>query len=63
MSKKNILSKEKKDDQSVHVTFQNDDGTRTYQYRGAAARGILRGKDPAAFTGGKLILFQPKEKV
>lgn len=62
MSKKNILSKDKVDSNTVHVTFENPDGTRTYAYRGAAMRGILRGKDPYAFTGGKLVNFQPKDK-
>jgi hypothetical protein len=61
MSKKNITAKDKIDNNTVHVTFQNDDGHRTYAYRGAAARSILRGKDPAALTGGRLVTFKPKE--
>lgn len=62
MSKKNILSKDKIDNNTVHVKFENPDGTRTYAYKGAAMRSILRGKDPSALTGGRLVEFQPKEK-
>jgi hypothetical protein len=61
MSKKNILSKDKIDNNTVHVTFENEDGTRTYVYKGSAMRSIMRGKDPQALTGGRLINFQPKE--
>lgn len=61
MSKKNILSKTKVNDNTVHITFENPDGTRLYEYRGSSARAILRGKDPGALTGGKLITFTPKE--
>lgn len=62
MSKKNILSKEKVDNNTVHVTFENPDGNRVYAYKGASMRAIMRGKDPAGLTGGKLVNFQPKEQ-
>lgn len=62
MSKKNITAKDKVDNNTVHVTFQNEDGHRTYAYRGAAMRAIMRGKDPASLIGGHLVKFEPKEK-
>ena len=62
MSKKNIVDKTKKENGAVHVTFQNDDGHRVYEYRGAAARSIMRGKDPQGLTGGRMIEFRPKEQ-
>jgi hypothetical protein len=55
MSKKNILSKEKVDNNTVHVTFENPDGHRVYEYRGSSMRAIMRGKDPAGLTGGRLV--------
>jgi len=61
MSKKNILSKDKIDNNTVRVKFENDDGHRVYEYKGAAMRSIMRGKDPAALTGGRLVNFKPKE--
>jgi len=61
MSKKNITEKVKKDNNTVHVTFENPDGHRVYEYKGAAARSILRGKDPASLTGGRLVKFHPKQ--
>lgn len=54
MSKKNILTTERVDGK-VHVTFEAHDGTRKYEYSGAAARSILKGRDPANMTSGKLI--------
>jgi len=62
MSKKNIVGKTKVDNNTVHVKFQNDDGHRVYEYKGAAMRSIMRGKDPAALTGGRMVQFHPKEK-
>jgi hypothetical protein len=62
VSKKNITEKTKTENGAVHVTFQNDDGHRVYEFRGAAARSIMRGKDPAALTGGRMIEFKPKEQ-
>jgi hypothetical protein len=53
MSKKNIISKEKVRDK-VHVTFDAHDGVRVYEYRGAAARAINKGRDPGGMAG-KLI--------
>lgn len=61
MSKKNIVGKVKKDNNSVHVTFENPDGHRVYEYRGSAMRSIMRGKDPASLTGGRLVDFKPKQ--
>ena len=61
MSKKNIVEKTKKDNKSVHVTFENPDGHRVYEYKGAAMRSIMRGKDPASLTSGRLVDFRPKE--
>ncbi len=55
MSKKNIVSKEKIDNNTVRVTFENPDGTRVYEYKGASMRAIQRGKDPASLTGGRLV--------
>jgi len=55
MSKKNILSKDKVDNNTVRVTFENPDGTRTYEFKGSSMRAIMRGKDPAALTGGRLV--------
>ena len=55
MSKKNILSKEKVDNNTVRVTFENADGHRVYEYKGSSMRAIMRGKDPAALTGGRLV--------
>jgi hypothetical protein len=55
MSKKNILSKEKVDNNTVHVTFENPDGHRVYEFKGSSMRAIMRGKDPAGLTGGRLI--------
>lgn len=60
MSKKNIIEKVKKDNNTVHVTFENPDGHRVYEYRGSAARSIMRGKDPASLTGGRLVTFKPQ---
>ena len=62
MSRKNIISKEKIANNVVHVTFENPDGQRRYEFRGAAARSVMRGKDPAALTGGRLVNFKPKDK-
>jgi hypothetical protein len=62
VSKKNILLKEKIDNNTVHVTFENADGKRTYVYKGSSMRSIMRGKDPQALTGGRLIDFRPKEQ-
>jgi len=62
MSKKNILSKDKTDNNTVRVTFENPDGERVYEFKGSSMRAIMRGKDPAALTGGRLIEFREKEK-
>lgn len=61
MSKKNIVSKDKKDNNTVHVTFENPDGHRVYEYKGSSMRAIMRGKDPGSLTGGRQIAFHPKE--
>jgi hypothetical protein len=55
MSKKNILSKEKIDNNTVRITFENPDGKRVYEYKGSSMRAIMRGKDPASLTGGRLV--------
>jgi hypothetical protein len=55
MSKKNITSKEKIDNNTIHVTFENPDGFRKYEFRGASMRAIQRGKDPATLSGGRLV--------
>jgi hypothetical protein len=62
MSKKNIIDKKELDNNTVHVKFQNDDGERVYVYRGSSKRAIMRGKDPAALSGGRLVSFTPKDK-
>lgn len=52
MSKKNISKIEHVSDNKVHVTFQNDDGQRKYEYTGSSARAIRRGKtDPSQLVG------------
>ena len=61
MSKKNILSKEKVDNNTVRVTFENPDGQRVYEYRGSSMRAIMRGKDPAGLTGGRLVEHLPRK--
>lgn len=62
MSKKNITSKDKVDNNTVHVTFENADGHRTYEYKGTAMRYIMRGRDPQGFASGRLVKFEPKDK-
>ena len=62
MSKKNITDKTKVDNNTVRVTFENDDGHRVYEYKGSSMRAIMRGKDPAALTGGRQIEFRPKKE-
>jgi len=62
MSKKNITNKEVIDNNTVHVTFENEDGHRVYAYRGSSKRAIQRGKDPAGLTGGRLVSFTPRKK-
>lgn len=61
MSRKNIVSKEKISNNVVHVTFENPDGLRKYEFRGSSMRAIMRGKDPAGLTGGRLVEHKPKE--
>lgn len=60
MSKKNILTKDKKDNNTVHVTFENPDGQRVYEYKGSSMRAIMKGRDPQGLTGGRLLSFTPK---
>jgi hypothetical protein len=55
MSKKNILSKDKIDNNTVRVTFENPDGQRVYEYKGSSMRAIMRGRDPQGLTGGRLV--------
>jgi hypothetical protein len=55
MSKKNIIGKDKIDNNTVRVRFENPDGVRVYEYKGASMRAIMRGKDPASLTGGRLV--------
>ena len=55
MSKKNIISKEKTDNNTVRVTFENPDGNRVYEFKGSSMRAIMRGKDPSGLVGGRLI--------
>jgi hypothetical protein len=62
LSKKNIIGKPTQvDNNTARVSFQNDDGVRVYEYRGSSKRAIMRGKDPAALSGGRLVSFTPKE--
>lgn len=60
MSKKNIVSKEKVDNNTVRVTFENVDGHRVYEYKGSSARAVLRGRDPQGLTGGRLVEHKVK---
>lgn len=62
MSKKNITEKTKVDNNTVHVTFENPDGHRTYAFKGSSMRSIMRGTDPASLTGGRLVTFTPRQK-
>jgi hypothetical protein len=55
MSKKNITSKNQIDNNTIHVTFENPDGFRKYEFKGSSMRAIKRGKDPAGLTGGRLV--------
>lgn len=55
MSKKNIVDKKQIDNNTMHVTFDNPDGQRVYEFKGSSMRAIKRGKDPAGLTGGRLI--------
>ena len=50
MSLKNIIKKEKVGN-AVHVTFDADDGERTYKYVGNSAKALERGKDPSQLSG------------
>lgn len=61
MSKKNILSKTKIDNNTVRVVFENEDGQRTYEYKGSSMRAIMRGSDPQSLYGGKLVEFRKKD--
>lgn len=60
MSKKNIVKRETVGNK-IHLTFENDDGRRTYEYGGSSKRAIERGKDPAGLTGGRLIRHEKKD--
>jgi hypothetical protein len=55
MSKKNIISKDKIDNNIVRVTFENPDGHRVYEFKGSSMRAVMRGKDPSGLTGGRLV--------
>jgi len=54
MSRKNILKTEHFEGKS-HVTFQNEDGTRKYEYVGSSHRALKRGKTDPGQLLGKLI--------
>jgi hypothetical protein len=60
MSKKNILSKERLPNGKVQVIFENEDGNRTYEYSGAAARAVMLNRDPGTMKG-KLISREGKK--
>jgi len=62
MSKKNILDRKQVDNNTVHVTFENIDGNRTYEYKGSSARAIMRGRDPQGLTGGRLVSHKKPER-
>ena len=59
MSKKNILKTEQIGTK-VRVTFDADDGERTYEYSGNSARAFNRGSDPGQLKG-KLVAHKKKE--
>jgi hypothetical protein len=61
MSKKNIIDKKQVDPNTVRVTFENTDGHRVYEYKGSSARSIMRGRDPGAIQGGRLVEHRPKK--
>jgi len=60
MSKKNIIKKENVGNR-VQVTFNTDDGQRTYEFSGSSARALKRGTDPANLSG-RLIAHKKPEK-
>jgi hypothetical protein len=59
MSKKNIVSKVPVGN-TVHVTFQTDQGQMTYEYRGSSARALKRGTDPSQLSG-RLVKHDKKD--
>jgi hypothetical protein len=61
MSKKNIVGKDKIDNNTVRVTFENPDGHRVYEYKGSSMRAIMRGRDPQQLTGGRLVEHKANE--
>jgi len=60
MSKKNIIKKENIGNR-VQITFDADDGQRTYEFSGSSARALKRGTDPANLSG-RLIAHKKPEK-
>lgn len=55
MSRENIIHEEKVDNNTHRLTFENKDGYRVYEYKGASARAVRRGRDPQGLTGGRLV--------
>lgn len=55
MSKKNIIFTDKLDGGKVRLTFETSSGKNMiYEYSGAAARAVLKGRDPAGMTGKRI---------
>ena len=59
MSKKNILEKISVGN-TIHVTFDANDGKRTYEYKGSSARALKKGTDPGNLSG-RLIKHEKKK--
>ena len=60
MSKKNIVATEKISPNKVRVTFQCDDGERTYEYNNSSARAFLKGSEPSGLSGKLIEHKKPK---
>ena len=61
MSKKNIASTEKISPNKVRVTFECEDGLRTYEYNNSSARAFLKGSEPSQLSG-KLVEHKKNQK-
>ena len=54
MSKANIIKREFVGNK-VLLTFNAQDGERTYEFKGPSAAAIKRGTDPGQLRGGRLV--------
>jgi hypothetical protein len=51
MSKANILKTEHLPNGRTRITFDVDDGHRTYEFKGSSAKALKRGTDPGQLKG------------